>query len=203
MWDQAAENKESNTKQISTSHGSKPSYSPSFFAIVFELANTAHIDLAQTDIMDAFSIVSVAGILFTNSASALLVVQNFVRSAETVERLQREFVVLHHVLKDCHEMITENTTVPRSIDVCLEMCLQKYHDLLKILEDLLAKPKYWRRFLYTFKEHELLTTYNGFRDSVLLLRDLSTGCVDDRPRSCFLEANSKKTLVTDMIQHSA
>ncbi|KAK7728250.1 hypothetical protein SLS63_006698 [Diaporthe eres] len=86
----------------------------------------------------------------------------------------REFVVLHHVLKDCHEMITENPTVPKSIDVCLEMCLQKYRDLLNILENLLAKPKYWRRLLYTFKEHELLTTYNGFRDSVLLLRDLSS-----------------------------
>ncbi|KAI3390438.1 hypothetical protein diail_9644, partial [Diaporthe ilicicola] len=124
--------------------------------------------------MDPISIVAVVSILFSNSASALLVVQNFARSAETVERLQREFVVLHHVLKDCHEMITENTTTPKSIEVCLEMCLQKYRDLLNILEDLLAKPKYWRRLLYTFKEHELLTTYNGFRDSVLLLRDLSS-----------------------------
>lgn len=135
--------------------------------------------------MDPVSLVAVVGILFSNSASALLVVQNFVRSAETVERLQREFVVLHHVLKDCHEMITENPTVPKSIDVCLEMCLQKYRDLLNILENLLAKPKYWRRLLYTFKEHELLTTYNGFRDSVLLLRDLSSECVDYLPQVSF------------------
>lgn len=148
--------------------------------------------------MDPISIAAIVGVLFSNSASALLVVQNFVRSAETVERLQREFVVLHHVLKDCDEMITENTTVSKSIDVCLEMCLYKYRDLLNMLERLLAKPKYWRRFLYTFKEHELLTTYNGFRDSVLLLRDLSSEFVNYLPQSLFCEVKDMKILATDI-----
>lgn len=85
-----------------------------------------------------------------------------------------------------------HTTVPESIDFCLEMCLQRYRDLLNILENLLASPKHWRQLLDTFKEHELLTIYNGFRDSVLLLWDLSTKCVDSLPQTFFCEPDSTK-----------
>lgn len=129
--------------------------------------------------MDPLSLVAVAGILVSGSGSGLLVLQNFVRSAETVERLQREFMVLQLVLQDCAEVIRDNVTVPGSIVLCLQMCLRKYNDLLRILEGLLEQPKFWRRFLYTIKEHELLVTYNGFRDSVMLLRDLSSRCVNN------------------------
>ncbi|KAG8161943.1 hypothetical protein KVR01_007708 [Diaporthe batatas] len=124
--------------------------------------------------MEVASISLVVGSLLTNSATALLVIQNFARSTQTVERLQREFCVLQHVLEDCFEMIKGDATASESIESCLEMCLHKYRDLLEILDSLLSKPKFWRLFLYTIKEHELFTSYNGFRDSVLLLRDLSS-----------------------------
>lgn len=114
--------------------------------------------------------------LVSASNSGLILLQNIVRSTNTVERLQREFVVLQHVFHECGETVLESSPeeVPQSIRVVLEMCIQKYHELLKILEKLVDKPKAVRMILYAYHEHELMLCYNGFRDSVMLLRDLSS-----------------------------
>lgn len=89
------------------------------------------------------------------------------------------------------------------VDFWLKMCLPKYRDLLSILKSLLAKPKYWRRLLYMFREHEVLTTYNDLRDSVLLLRDLSSKCVDYLPQTFFCKPDNRTMISMDTIQRLA
>jgi hypothetical protein len=126
--------------------------------------------------MDPLSVFTAFASLVSASNSGLILLQNLIRSTNTVERLQREFLVLEHVFQECGETVlgSKPEEVPQSIKMAVEMCVQKYHELLKMLKKLENKSKPARMILYAYHEHELMLSYNGFRDSMLLLRDLSS-----------------------------
>ncbi|KAF4949947.1 hypothetical protein FGADI_8548 [Fusarium gaditjirri] len=92
--------------------------------------------------MDPISAVAITTSLLSFSTSSLLLVQNFVKSGETVRRLNLEVVILQHILQECSDAISNVEPLPHSIR--------------------------------SLKEPELMVVYNSFRDSVLLLRDLSS-----------------------------
>lgn len=124
--------------------------------------------------MDPVSAIGAFAALVSASNSGLILLQNLIKSTNTVERLQREFVVLRHVFHECGETVLGSIPeeVPQSIKEISHMSMEKYHELLKILEKFVNKPKMARMVLYAYHEHELMLCYNGFRDSVMLLRDL-------------------------------
>jgi hypothetical protein len=126
--------------------------------------------------MDPISALSIVSSLAAFSTSSLLLVQNFVKSAETLGKLQQEVVILQHVLEECQQIIVAYSTMPMSIAISLSLCNERQHDLLTILGRVMSSKtkRLTRAFLYTFKEHEIISVYNSFRDSVLLLRDLSS-----------------------------
>ncbi|EMT72142.1 hypothetical protein FOC4_g10003998 [Fusarium odoratissimum] len=126
--------------------------------------------------MDPISAVAIAASLFSFSTSSLLLVQNFVKSGETVRRLNLEVVILQHILQECGETLSNVEPLPHSIRTCAEICIERQRELLYILDRLIHPRRHeWFRYArITLKEPELMVTYNSFRDSVLLLRDLSS-----------------------------
>ncbi|KAJ9414948.1 hypothetical protein QL093DRAFT_2451015 [Fusarium oxysporum] len=126
--------------------------------------------------MDPISAVAIAASLFSFSTSSLLLVQNFVKSGETVRRLNLEVVILQHILQECGDTISNVEPLPHSIRTCAEICIERQRELLYILDRLIHPRRHeWFRYArITLKEPELMVIYNSFRDSVLLLRDLSS-----------------------------
>ena len=123
---------------------------------------------------EVLGVVAVAASLVSFSSSTLLLVKDFVKSIETVKQLEREVIVLQHILTEYGQIVQKVTPLPDSMVACISMCLEKENDLLILLSHLTAlSRKKIGRFLVTMKEPELMTTYNAFRDSILLLRDLS------------------------------
>jgi hypothetical protein len=128
--------------------------------------------------MDPLSAIAIASSLVTFSASSLLLVQNFVRSAETLQKIQREIAVLQHILEECVEIVASQshlTPLPQSLDRTLILCYEDHLHLLQTLDRILSKKRTFIRMLHiTLRDDELMAAYHSFRDSVLLLRDLSS-----------------------------
>ncbi|KAK4152754.1 hypothetical protein C8A00DRAFT_34537 [Chaetomidium leptoderma] len=128
--------------------------------------------------MDPFSAIAITTSLFSFSASGLLLVQNFIKSTETLRRVQREITVLQHILEECVEIVTSQnhpTPLPPSLDRTLVLCHEDQLVLLQVLEKIYKKKRPVLRMMkITFYDHELMASYHSFRDSVLLLRDLSS-----------------------------
>jgi len=128
--------------------------------------------------MDISGAITITSSLFAFSASTLLLVQNFVKSAETLHKVQREIAVLQHILEECVEIVTSQnhpTPLPQSLSRILLMCHEDYGSLLKILSRISFKKRRILRTLnVTLRDKELMAAYHSFRDSVLLLRDLTS-----------------------------
>jgi hypothetical protein len=128
--------------------------------------------------MEAFGALAIASSLVTFSTSSLLLVQNFVKSAETLQKIQREIAVLQYILEECVEIVTSQsplTTLPQSLERSLILCHEDHLRLLQTLERIFSKKKRLVRMLQiTIRDDELMASYHSFRDSVLLLRDLSS-----------------------------
>ena len=141
--------------------------------------------------MDPISAVAIAASLFSFSTSSLLLVQNFVKSGETVRRLNLEVVILQHILQECGDTISNVEPLPHSIRTCAEICIERQRELLHILDRLIHPRRHeWFRYArITLKEPELMVIYNSFRDSVLLLRDLSSTYVSIHNSLLMLNAN--------------
>lgn len=141
--------------------------------------------------MDPISAVAIAASLFSFSTSSLLLVQNFVKSGETVRRLNLEVVILQHILQECGDTISNVEPLPHSIRTCAEICIERQRELLYILDRLIHPRRHeWFRYArITLKEPELMVIYNSFRDSVLLLRDLSSTYVSIYNSLLMLNAN--------------
>ncbi|KAG5756345.1 hypothetical protein H9Q72_014445 [Fusarium xylarioides] len=132
--------------------------------------------------MDPISALAITASLFSFSTSSLLLVQNFVKSGETVRRLNLEVVILQHILQECGDTISNVEPLPHSIRTCAGICIERQSELLHILNRLIhpRRNEWWRYVMITLKEPELMVIYNSFRDSVLLLRDLSSTLRMDR-----------------------
>lgn len=128
--------------------------------------------------MDPLSAVAIVSSLFTFSASSLLLVQNFIKSASTLKRVQREIAVLQHILEECHEIVTVQnhpTSLPKSVQTVLLLCHDHQANLLQILGKILCRKRRLEIMIrLTIRDDELMSSYHSFRDSVLLLRDLSS-----------------------------
>ncbi|KAF4449022.1 hypothetical protein F53441_7672 [Fusarium austroafricanum] len=72
--------------------------------------------------MDPISAVAVLTSLVSFSSSALLLVQNFVRSDETIRRLDLEVTTLRQILQESHDTISNNDSLPSSITTCAHIC---------------------------------------------------------------------------------
>jgi uncharacterized protein (DUF1778 family) len=70
----------------------------------------------------------------------VLLIQNFVKSAATLRKVQRESAVLQHILEECVEMVTsQNAPLPRSNERTILLCEEDYVRLLRVLERILSK----------------------------------------------------------------
>lgn len=127
---------------------------------------------------EVFGVVAITSSLFTFSASSLLLVQNFVRSGDTLRRVQREIAVLQHILEECVEIVTSQShlaSLPLSLESTIWLCHEDHFRLLRTLDRILsAKWKVLKKLNITLRDEELMASYHSFRDSVLLLRDLSS-----------------------------
>jgi hypothetical protein len=121
---------------------------------------------------------SVALSLLSFSASTLVLIQNFIKSADTLRRVQRETTVLQHILGQCAEIVTSQNhpaPLPESVERTLLLCHEDHLHLLHSLDRLYSskKRKLLRTINLSIRDEELMASYHSFRDSVLLLRDLS------------------------------
>lgn len=82
------------------------------------------------------------------------------------------------VLEECHDIVraSENVSIPPSVDRALHICLDRYTNLMALVERLRI-DKLESRSLFT-KWHQIVTeperkaAFDAFRNSVMLLRDL-------------------------------
>ncbi|KAM5341924.1 hypothetical protein ACJ41O_014955 [Fusarium nematophilum] len=130
--------------------------------------------------MEVFGIVAAVASLAAFSSSSLVLVREFAKDTRTIERLDREIVILRHILKESSAMISHVQSLPKSIEDCLKICIERQAELLRTLDFLMRPTKHeWAQrvrisFEMTMKQPDLMLVYNSFRDSVLLLRDLSS-----------------------------
>lgn len=126
--------------------------------------------------MDTFLFAATLTSLASFSASGLLLIQNYVNSTKTLKRIKTEVQIIHLILEECRSSLPEIGSLPPSITMSAEACIHRQYDLLKLLYRLSShkKPKWVSYAVITIRQDELLVLYNSFRDSVLLLRDLSS-----------------------------
>jgi hypothetical protein len=124
----------------------------------------------------ALSAVVLVSSLLSFSASSLLLVQNYAKSRDTLLKLQRETLVLQHVLDECYEIVaTQQGALPKSLESSLLLCDEHRYDLLRILDKIFSKKRRVERALHiSFYDQELMASFNSFRDAVLLLRDITS-----------------------------
>jgi hypothetical protein len=126
--------------------------------------------------MSGIEVAGLAILLGSFSTSGLLLVQNFVKSADTLQKIQRETVILQYIFDECVDIAqTHPSTLPKSLETSLFLCKERCLDLLRTLEKIISKKSRLQRLLHiTLRDQELITSFDSFRDSVLLLRDLSS-----------------------------
>lgn len=137
--------------------------------------------------MEVLGAVSIIASLAAFTSSSVTIIGQVARSSGTITTLTKELTIIEIILRE-----TENTlrsfrsfsAVPDSIRVCLDFCLQKRKDVLRIIDKIapdskdgtrVSFAKKWRMVVMsTLYESEVVGGYNSFRDSVLLLRDLTS-----------------------------
>ena len=126
--------------------------------------------------MDPLAAAATITSIFAFSTSSLLLIQNYVNSTENLRKIETEVRIIQHILEECHSVLSEINLLPPSVQISVELCFSRQYELLKLL-DLLVRPKkqrWLRNMMVAVKQNELLVLYQSFRDSVILLRDLSS-----------------------------
>ncbi|GAP90421.2 hypothetical protein SAMD00023353_4900080 [Rosellinia necatrix] len=118
--------------------------------------------------------------LFTFSQTTLLLILDIARSQQNVLSLSEEIIILQSILKECQEIVDMEASVPESVQGALGLCHVKRLTILRILETVLPKAhekflhKIFRPIILAFEEPRLMAAYRSFRDTVLMLRDLTS-----------------------------
>jgi type II secretory pathway component PulJ len=135
--------------------------------------------------MEPLAAISIVSSLLAFSSSSLVILQQVSRGAATVSKLQPELEVVELILEECLKTLEGHSSHPGSIKGCLELCDERRNDAaqeLKLLPRPVAKDasllrKIFQSYRYRLKagvsEPRIISAYNSFKDSVLLLRDLT------------------------------
>ena len=129
----------------------------------------------------AFSIISIFSSTTAFITSTSSISRKFRDGGAEIKKQLNDIKVLCHLLDECEQTFNDYGTVPDSINRCLGLCVDRHRDLMEILNRLRLVQLESRglaamtsRFRIVFMEDERKVAYNAFRDSVLLLRDLSS-----------------------------
>ncbi|KAK4200367.1 hypothetical protein QBC40DRAFT_254138 [Triangularia verruculosa] len=135
--------------------------------------------------MEANAALSLASSLLAFTSSALIIAQNITRGREITQVLTEELEVVELILSECVQTLTSHIEaqkgdIPRSIERCLELCVKKRNDAISVMEkiygDLSEEPKFRRVRYAIFPSYQerLSGKFNSFRDTAMLLRDLTS-----------------------------
>lgn len=136
--------------------------------------------------MDSLTALSVISSLLAFTSSALVISQVILRGDANTKSLTEELEVVELILTECIQSLdshTKSDPVPPSIERCLKLCEKKRNDAIEIMEKIHGKPGDKRsRFIHNVRfailsvsnEQPLIARFNSFRDTVMLLRDLTS-----------------------------
>jgi hypothetical protein len=134
--------------------------------------------------MEVLGAVSIIASLAAFTSSSVTIIGQVARSSATISTLSKELTIIEIILRETEHTLRSFSVAPDSIKVCLEFCLQKREDVFRILDKIapdardgkrVSLGKKWRMVLMSsVYESEVVAGYNSFRDSVLLLRDLTS-----------------------------
>lgn len=132
--------------------------------------------------MDVISAAAVLVSLVAFTSSSLTVVGQITRSSATISALEGELGLIEIILRESADALKSFSSMPESIYICLQRCQEK-RDAAAILMDKISPISKDRKsafrtarliLLSTKYEARIVAAYNSFRDSVLLLRDLTS-----------------------------
>ncbi|KAI0450729.1 hypothetical protein F5B21DRAFT_517261 [Xylaria acuta] len=121
--------------------------------------------------------------LATFSQTTLLLVLDIARGQNRVLSLAGEITILQSILKDCGEIVDSEASVPNTVQGALELCHMKRVALLEILEKIMPATRdsplkrirrIMKPFIISIEEPRVMAAYESFRNTVLMLRDLTS-----------------------------
>lgn len=138
--------------------------------------------------MDPTTVIGVVSSLLAFTSSTLVIAQVITRGGANTKSLTEELEVIELILSECVQTLKSHATakkgsIPPSIGRCLELCARKRDDAIEIMEKIHGKsgdrPKSLFRtvryaFLSVAYEQPLIARFNSFRDTAMLLRDLTS-----------------------------
>ncbi|KAI3320113.1 hypothetical protein HD806DRAFT_247232 [Xylariaceae sp. AK1471] len=129
--------------------------------------------------MDPLSTVAIVSSLVTFSQTTLLLIQNIARSEKQILSLNDEIIILQSILNDSKAIVESEASVPNTVQRSLGLCHQKQIHLLESLEKFMPMTrdsrfrKIFKLYMLVVEEPRITAAYRSFRDSVLMLRDLT------------------------------
>ena len=129
-------------------------------------------------------IVSIAVIISSTTAFTSLTyntVAQVKNSRYDFYRQKAELEVLLLVLRECEGTIKNVSEIPQSLEAAMDVCIARHRDLFEILEAIrmedfdssgvIHRLRFGARYVVRNKDRE--RAMEGFRESVLLIRDLA------------------------------
>ncbi|RYP60315.1 hypothetical protein DL771_010556 [Monosporascus sp. 5C6A] len=153
---------------------------------------------------EVFGAVSLLTSLLAFTSSSLVVAQQITRGDATAQSLVEELEVVEVILTECIDTLRAHSTapdIPASITRCLMLCAKKRDDAINIMQKIHGNTPGQKRsiggnirylFLAVQYEQPLIARFNSFRDTVLLLRDLTA---DLRIEGRMLQLSSTMTML--------
>lgn len=135
--------------------------------------------------MDPTSAIVVISSLIAFTSSSLVVAQALTRGNANTKSLTEELEVIELILTECIQSLDSHARVgniPPSIERCLVLCEKKRTDAIEIMEKIHGKTGEKRKnfatrlrfvVLSVTYEQPLIAKFNSFRDTAMLLRDLT------------------------------
>ncbi len=158
---------------------------PSAFFPSGSLCSSVHPNL-DSDIMDPTSALAVISSLLAFTSSTLVIAQVITRGNANTKSLTEELEVIELILTECIQSLDSHANtgnIPPSIERCLVLCDRKRSDAIEIMEKIHGKTGEKRSpftkavrfaFLSVTYEQPLIARFNSFRDTAMLLRDLTS-----------------------------
>jgi hypothetical protein len=131
-------------------------------------------------------ILGVATSLLAFTSSTLVIAGAITRGGASSQSLQEELGVIHCILTECIDTLEKHErkggSIPSSIQQCLCLCKRKRQGAIEIMEKIYGKQGEKRKTFSSFTialravayEQPLIARFNSFRDTVTLLRDLTS-----------------------------
>ncbi|KAK1827354.1 hypothetical protein QBC39DRAFT_362166 [Podospora conica] len=157
--------------------------------------------------MDVVGALSIIGSLLAFTSSALVIAQVITRGDANTKSLTEELEVIELILTECVQSLDTHAktgTIPPSIGRCLVLCERKRNDAIEIMDKIYGVKgdslKKRNRVLRTVRfaffsvayEQPLIARFNSFRDTAMLLRELSS---DFRIENHIIQLSSAMTLL--------